>query len=118
MEFSVQVQSDEIGHLEPAVRLCFAHSIFSRGPATHYKMVSRGVMLLWQKVAGAIPLPYNLTADNATDFLKGWLAQQQPEAWGDEPDADGSVEQGWRVATADSYYGVLTFTLKWIVYGK
>lgn len=39
-------------------------------------------------------LPYNMTMNQAVDFLYGWLEQC---TYPPEPDHDGSNEKGWRI---------------------
>lgn len=85
-----------------------------------------GMILLWHEdtIGGveATKLPFELDADAAVGFLWEWLKTvEYPE----QPDHDGSNEEGYVVTTGDfwghvegSHYAFLGVYPEWLMYGK
>lgn len=80
------------------------------------------LVLYWHEDAGALPLPYELTAETAPTFAWDWLQQHPPP--GPQPDHDGDNGHGWRVWTdswgrpKDTTYGIVAVCPMWAMYGK
>lgn len=122
MSFSVTVISDKEDHISKAIRLCFAHDVFSHRQVTHYiQNTPRKIVLLWHEDDRAKPLPFHMGAREATAFVKGWLrkAEGNIDAYESEPDCDGSIVRGWKITTENmGWYGALSVETEWVVYGK
>ena len=75
-----------------------------------------------EKFAGTIPmpLPYKLDEKAAVEFLWSWLKSLDTEAWGDEPDCDGSVaRECFNVKSVEVYISTaLVLKPVWAEYHK
>jgi hypothetical protein len=119
-EFSVEVVSDDASHIAKAIRLCFAHEVFSMTQVTHYiQDVPGKIIFLWHEDDRAKPLPFPMGAREVTAFVKGWLRRCGLDAYGPQPDCDGSIERGWKISTKNiGFYSVLSVETAWMVYEK
>lgn len=113
--FKVIVESYGRAHFEEAMRMCFdAHST-----ATHYSIDGNGLHLFWSGSAKeAKPLPYEMKADAAIEFVWGWL---QTADRGPEPGHDGSNRaDGFRIESRDEgwSYAIASITAVWSEFHK
>jgi hypothetical protein len=136
----LDLMSDDIEHLAPAIRLCMGvydggqkkarqASFWSKAATDHG---GESVLIFyWTEPDATAPsataFPAPLDADDVVTMVKAWL-RDAPR--GPEPDIDGSVGQGFRVTTippglkecglhgANSWTVLFAVTTEWAEYHK
>lgn len=114
-----------------AMKLAFTSEYIRDKPQTvcGYRIFNNSIFLHGyisdsDKNEGYVPFPYEMGLDECISFVWGWLQKTKPTY--NEPDTDGSVDQGFKITTdgthwrgGDCFHGTfIAITPIWIVYGK
>jgi len=116
---------------DASMRLAFMDEYESKKPleVIGYRIQKNTMYLFNYKTdsnsgVGFVNLPYAMGVEEVISFVYGWLAKTKPDY--EEPDTDGSVEQGFEITTdgtdwrgGSQFYGsFIAIRPIWIVYGK
>ena len=109
-----------------AMQIAFAQYSKAKWYAVHPKL---GFILAWHKPdreeLQAQPLPYEMSFEQATVFVWGWLkSDAASKQRGGQPDHDGDNGAGWRVYNeawghvGGDHYSFVAIQPIWAMYGK
>jgi hypothetical protein len=121
--YKFEVTSEGREHFDIAMGLAFGKSYKTR-KATHYKITAEhGLILCWTDgMNGAMPLPFPMDLQAATEFAWGWL--RNGAEYGRQPDHDGDNKPGFRVYNEDwghvahAWQAFVGIQPAWMMYGK